>query len=600
MPKSFSVVICCFAFLCVTSVQAQDRLLRDFFRDYCKLVPRAYSPDDPWTMGKILRTEVGHGGFFYNCDSEECKRNSPYINWHHQNTDPFVCRPILTDIEQQLAEVKRRVAWGSCYQCGQSNHKCGCAECASVGYVSSNDHSGDQEIIVEQTQEQQQIVQNASARGQGNVRVIQGTPVKVSRLTQEMALAKRRAARDAMAISNNTRSVVSPIQPVAPTADSTSVQMLIDTATAQQPTTAQPAIESQQNMESSYSSVLQTELQTELSTELPTSELKSEARITQLQTTDLQVNEQQTTDMQPTEFQMTELQTTEMHTTEMQTNELQAEVQTNLQTAEQYTEMPVAELSSNQASVVTNPVVIELVEPAEVNQAGDWYVDPNWTVDSSNQAFANSEMETSETQRDTSHITQFNPRQRSMPSRSSRKTAVARNHQPSGNVQTQSENTSRANARQSQPSRPARSARRPKAVHRLTQQGIRSTRSHNASSQRATQQASSTRLQAVPQQTVVETPVVEANSTIANLLIAARQSKQLNPPAIGANVPVTTTVERLLKEARETDQLIGEQPGAVARLLMSQQNNANGIWKDYEPPHARQAREEVGRKLFQR
>ena len=98
MPKSFSVVICCFAFLCVTSVQAQDRLLRDFFRDYCKLVPRAYSPDDPWTMGKILRTEVGHGGFFYNCDSEECKRNSPYINWHHQNTDPFVCRPILTDM----------------------------------------------------------------------------------------------------------------------------------------------------------------------------------------------------------------------------------------------------------------------------------------------------------------------------------------------------------------------------------------------------------------------------------------------------------------------------------------------------------------------
>ena len=103
--------------LVTTPIDAQHRPVRNTVRDYVKLVPRHFSPDDPWTMGKLLRTEVGFGGLFFNCDYEECKRNSPYITWNCQSSD--CCRRHLVHdtVHQQLGEVKQRIRWGSCATC---------------------------------------------------------------------------------------------------------------------------------------------------------------------------------------------------------------------------------------------------------------------------------------------------------------------------------------------------------------------------------------------------------------------------------------------------------------------------------------------------
>jgi len=47
-----------------------------------------YSPTDPWTRSKAIQVQTKHYGFFYNCDGEECKRNSPFIKWKgHCETD---------------------------------------------------------------------------------------------------------------------------------------------------------------------------------------------------------------------------------------------------------------------------------------------------------------------------------------------------------------------------------------------------------------------------------------------------------------------------------------------------------------------------------
>jgi hypothetical protein len=110
-------LMACGLFLLPWSICAQQHPVRDFVRDYFKLVPRQFSPDDPWIMGHILRTEVGFGGCFFNCDDEECKRYSPYIRWNQQNVDCPNPRLVQDSLLQQLYEVRQRVRWGSCADC---------------------------------------------------------------------------------------------------------------------------------------------------------------------------------------------------------------------------------------------------------------------------------------------------------------------------------------------------------------------------------------------------------------------------------------------------------------------------------------------------
>ena len=130
----FAVVIGGFALL--PQAEAQHHPIADFYRDYCKQVPRQFSPDDPWTMGWFLRTEVGFGGLFFNCDGEAMKRYSPYIRWNCQNVD---CpkRLIKDPLLQQLAEVRRRVQWGACGGCA-ANCKCNSCQPATANPCNCN------------------------------------------------------------------------------------------------------------------------------------------------------------------------------------------------------------------------------------------------------------------------------------------------------------------------------------------------------------------------------------------------------------------------------------------------------------------------------
>jgi hypothetical protein len=85
---------------------------QDVFRDYFANAPRCYGPADPWTTGAVYGKHIGHSGHFYNCDHQEEKRWSPYISWQCQKP---VCRrshPILSDIRQQICEVRQRIRWG--------------------------------------------------------------------------------------------------------------------------------------------------------------------------------------------------------------------------------------------------------------------------------------------------------------------------------------------------------------------------------------------------------------------------------------------------------------------------------------------------------
>lgn len=128
MFKTFLFAVAIGSCLMLSSVEAQHHPIADTYRDYCKNVPRQFSPDDPWTMGWVLRTEVGFGGLFFNCDGEALKRYSPYIRWNCQNMDcpkRLIQDPLLV----QLAEVKQRVRWGSCGQCGAG---CRCKGCQPV------------------------------------------------------------------------------------------------------------------------------------------------------------------------------------------------------------------------------------------------------------------------------------------------------------------------------------------------------------------------------------------------------------------------------------------------------------------------------------
>ena len=69
----------CVAMSCV---QLDAQTLR---KDYVLDAPISYQPSDPWVRGRVFRIHTGHAGLYYNCDQEECRRESPYICWKQEN-----------------------------------------------------------------------------------------------------------------------------------------------------------------------------------------------------------------------------------------------------------------------------------------------------------------------------------------------------------------------------------------------------------------------------------------------------------------------------------------------------------------------------------
>ncbi len=74
-----------------------------------------YAPSDPWTRSNATQVQTKHYGFFYNCDSEECKRQSPYIKWKgHCETDLPKKTCCLDLIRRELDEITQRISDGGC------------------------------------------------------------------------------------------------------------------------------------------------------------------------------------------------------------------------------------------------------------------------------------------------------------------------------------------------------------------------------------------------------------------------------------------------------------------------------------------------------
>ncbi len=105
---------------------AQAQELRKTLDDYHRARPIQYGPSDPWTRSKLFQVHTNHYGWFYNCDDEECKRNSPYICWklHHEEDIPnhMTC---LERIRHEVRQVKQRIIDGA----GMCAPGCACQQC---------------------------------------------------------------------------------------------------------------------------------------------------------------------------------------------------------------------------------------------------------------------------------------------------------------------------------------------------------------------------------------------------------------------------------------------------------------------------------------
>jgi hypothetical protein len=122
-------------------------IVRDAVRDYVDDYPVHYQPQDPWTRGVIFRNHMGHGGLFYNCDQQECKRYSPYIVWKSQPYNCLPFQPVHTTISQQICEVKQRILWGGsgCFSCETpacAHNSCNCQSCLH-GHQHTTSHIAD-------------------------------------------------------------------------------------------------------------------------------------------------------------------------------------------------------------------------------------------------------------------------------------------------------------------------------------------------------------------------------------------------------------------------------------------------------------------------
>lgn len=91
--------------------------------------PIAYSPNDQNERSKRLRLQTGHYGFFYNCDDEECKRNSPYICWNNQHRADWR-NGWRNALRMDRRDVIQRILDGSC-----ADEDCESCESNSLGYA---------------------------------------------------------------------------------------------------------------------------------------------------------------------------------------------------------------------------------------------------------------------------------------------------------------------------------------------------------------------------------------------------------------------------------------------------------------------------------
>ena len=140
------------------------RDIRETRRDYRLDKPFQYQPSDPWYRGKVFNIHTGHYGLFYNCDDEECKRNSPYICWkvHHERDFPKWKRPRYY-IQQDLNRVLSRIGNGGC----APNAPCqSCADCVDGQAVENAEVSS--EAIVQRDEVAPGWCRIATKRGSEN------------------------------------------------------------------------------------------------------------------------------------------------------------------------------------------------------------------------------------------------------------------------------------------------------------------------------------------------------------------------------------------------------------------------------------------------
>ena len=81
-----------------------------------------YRPEDPWQRGRIWLKQTGHFGWFYNCDGEEEKRNSPYLCWKKSGS-PYSGERFFECIRCDIERIKQRIADGSSNCCGNRFRK---------------------------------------------------------------------------------------------------------------------------------------------------------------------------------------------------------------------------------------------------------------------------------------------------------------------------------------------------------------------------------------------------------------------------------------------------------------------------------------------
>ena len=124
-PFLLALFACLVAQSCLhTELEAQE--VRKALNDYRRDRVFQYQPSDPFVRSKMFQVQTKHYGWFYNCDNEECKRNSPYICWkpHYEKDFPTTMRA-MQRIRHEVNQVKQRVLDGA----GMCASGCTCQDC---------------------------------------------------------------------------------------------------------------------------------------------------------------------------------------------------------------------------------------------------------------------------------------------------------------------------------------------------------------------------------------------------------------------------------------------------------------------------------------
>ncbi len=130
--------------LFVSSEDSDAQSLLQVRTDYGRDNQIQYAPDDPTTRSRLFTLHTGHAGAFYNCDGEECKRNSPYICWKTAHGDRM--HRTFWDVlqwDRDRLDIAQRICDGGC--CATKTAKtrkklktpCGCPACAGQGVATT-------------------------------------------------------------------------------------------------------------------------------------------------------------------------------------------------------------------------------------------------------------------------------------------------------------------------------------------------------------------------------------------------------------------------------------------------------------------------------